>query len=188
MAPERFWIPLICLFSGGRLGEVAQLHLSDIRTDDGIPCFDFNDTGEKNLKTASSSRIVPIHSALLELGLMDYVERLRKEGKPRLWMNLKLKREGFGQDVGRWFQRYGRKHISADKRKSLHSMRHTFITALNRAHVPEAIVAELAGHTHGNIDRDRYGHGFEVRQLKEAIEKLSFGIEEELKKLRGEQR
>ena len=48
---------------------------------------------------------------------------------------------------------------------------------------PEAIVAELAGHAHGNIDRDRYGHGFEAGQLKEAIEKLSFGIEEELKKL-----
>jgi hypothetical protein len=41
----------------------------------------------------------------------------------------------------------------------------------------------LAGHAHGNIDRDRYGHGFEAGQLRDAIEKLDFGIEEELKKL-----
>ena len=44
-------------------------------------------------------------------------------------------------------------------------------------------VEDLAGHAHGNIDRDHYGHGFEAGQLTEAIEKLSFGIEEELKKL-----
>jgi integrase len=94
-----------------------------------------------------------------------------------------LKREGFGQDVGRWFQRYGRRYVSSDKRKSLHSFRHTFITALNRAHVSEAIVAELAGHAHGNIDRDRYGHGFEVKQLRDAVEKLNFGVEGELLKL-----
>lgn len=181
--PSRTWIPLICLFSGCRLGEAAQLHVSDIRTIDGITCFDFNTIGDKNLKTASSARIVPIHSSLQGLGLLAYVEKLKMEGKPRLWMDLKLKREGYGQDVGRWFQRYGRKHISADKRKSLHSMRHTFITALNRAHVPEAIVAELAGHAHGNIDRDRYGHGFEAGQLKEAIERVNFGVEAELKKL-----
>ena len=182
--PEKWWIPLICLFSGCRLGEATQLHVSDIRTVDGIPCFDLNAVGDKNLKTASSARTVPIHSSLLELGLLAHVEKLKKEGKPRLWMDLKLKREGYGQDVGRWFQRYGRKHISADKRKSLHSFRHTFITALNRAHVPEAVVAELAGHAHGNIDRDRYGHGFEAGQLREAIEKLDFGITEELKKLK----
>jgi len=47
----------------------------------------------------------------------------------------------------------------------------------------DTVVADLTGHSHGNIDRDRYGHGFEVKQLKEAIERLIFGVEEELKKL-----
>jgi len=52
------------------------------------------------------------------LGLLAHVEKVRKEGKPRLWMDLKLKREGYGQDVGRWFLRYGGRHVSNSKRKS----------------------------------------------------------------------
>jgi len=59
---------------------------------------------------------VPIHSSLLDLGLLAYVEKLRKEGRPRLWMDLKLKREGYGQDVGRSQEALG-STISKTKRQ-----------------------------------------------------------------------
>lgn len=35
----RFWVPLIALFTGARLGEICQLDTTDIRTVDGVDCI-----------------------------------------------------------------------------------------------------------------------------------------------------
>lgn len=76
LKPYQKWGPLIALYSGARLNEIAQIHLTDIRQKDGIWCFDLNDDGEtKNLKTDASRRCVPIHSRLLEYGLLEHVQR-----------------------------------------------------------------------------------------------------------------
>lgn len=32
----RYWIPLVCLFTGARLGEVAQLRIEDVRRERGV--------------------------------------------------------------------------------------------------------------------------------------------------------
>ena len=32
----RYWIPLVCLFTGARLGEIAQLRTEDVRRERGI--------------------------------------------------------------------------------------------------------------------------------------------------------
>ena len=41
--PSRFWAPLIALYSGMRLEEICQLHLSDIVKVDGVLCFSINE-------------------------------------------------------------------------------------------------------------------------------------------------
>ncbi len=64
------WGPLIGLYSGARLGEIAQLRLADIRQQDDIWCFDLNDEGDKRLKTGGSKRLVPVHPKLIEHGLL----------------------------------------------------------------------------------------------------------------------
>src|SRR5262252_311975 len=48
------WIPLIALYSGGRLEEVAGLRVQDIRTDDGVTFFAFEPHSARGLKTDSS--------------------------------------------------------------------------------------------------------------------------------------
>jgi len=57
----KFWIPLIGLFTGMRLGEIVQLLASDIRTEDGVPFFDvtIHEGEEKQLKTDASRRGPP---------------------------------------------------------------------------------------------------------------------------------
>jgi integrase len=180
---ERYFVPLIAMLSGMRAGEICQLHVEDVREVEGIPVFDVNSKGERQLKNASSARLVPVHPILVELGLLRYVEKMRDAGEPRLWPRLQKKRGSFGQDFSRWFGRWNREHVTKDRLKVFHSFRHSFETALKRAHVPVAVMAELTGHSHGSIDMDRYGKGFAVTQLLEAVEKVSYGIEEELRKL-----
>lgn len=58
----KFWMPILALFTGMRLNEIAQLHLSDIRqVEDGVWVLDINDEKEKRLKTKSILSLTYLH-------------------------------------------------------------------------------------------------------------------------------
>lgn len=178
------WAPLIGLFSGARLGEILQLELNDIRKVDGIFCFDINDDGEKSVKTASSKRIIPIHPLLLEFGLVNRVESLRKLGFNELFpMVLASPKTGMkGDSVSKWFTRYRRKCGVKDKddkglNRVFHSLRHTVVTRLRAEKVDETLVQALIGHEQTRSVTDGYDSN-EVSVsdlLNSAVMKLDFG-------------
>ena len=60
-----------------------------------------------------------------------------------------------------------------DPRKTFHSLRHTFKTALDRAGVPRSMQDDLCGHEDNSAGAG-YVHGESVEAMKEAIEKLRF--------------
>ena len=174
--PEWFWIPLISLYSGLRLGEVSQLYVEDIKDIDGIPCFDINDDNDKELKTIESKRIVPIHPILIELGLLKYVKKLKSK---RLWMNLDKGRDGYGHRFSRWYSRYNRQHITKHKKRSFHSFRHSFINNLKQNKVEPSIIAELVGHEHEgySMTLGTYAEDYHPPIKLAAIKKLNYGID-----------
>jgi integrase len=181
--PERLWGILIGLYGGLRIGEAAQLYLDDIVEIDGVACFKVsNEREDQKVKTTSSSRIVPVHPVLIELGLLDFISALRKRGAARLFENLQLRRDGFGHSLSVWYGRYRQKHLQ-NSRLTFHGFRHTFTNALKDALVPDAVIAELIGHAHKGITMSRYGKSYNVKVLKEALEKLEYGVEGELRKL-----
>lgn len=49
--------------------------------------------------------------------------------------------------------------------------------------LPEAVIVALAGHAHEGITMSRYGKSYNVKMLKEGLEKLSYGIENELRRI-----
>ncbi len=65
----KFWLPLIALYSGMRLEEIAQLRVEDVRQIDGVWVFDVNASLGNKLKTTDSTRLVPIHPDLTRTGL-----------------------------------------------------------------------------------------------------------------------
>jgi integrase len=141
-----YWAPLIALYSGCRLEEICQLHLADIRQEEGgVWVFDINDKLEKNLKTLSSSRMIPVHPHLISRGLLKHVDTLRTKGENRLFPELHQRRDGYGQEVSRWFHVYKEK-CGIDKGKTFHSFRHTFITHLKHKQVDPFMIHELDGH------------------------------------------
>ncbi len=172
------WGPLIGIYSGARLNEIAQIHLKDIRQEGGIWCFDLNEDDEgKSLKAAASKRLVPIHSRLIELGLLQYVDELRGEGKQKLFQDFRYcAKNGWGRNLGRWFNDTFLPRLGL-KRKELvfHSLRHTVVTQLLRADVPEPIVKALVGHAQEGVTQQNYFQkGYTVPQLREAMERLKF--------------
>lgn len=65
-------VTLIAAYSGMRLGEICTLRKEDLQTFDGIPCFLIRPHTETGWapKTEAGTRIVPVHSKLIEAGLL----------------------------------------------------------------------------------------------------------------------
>lgn len=71
--PSRIWIPLLLLFNGFRLNEVAQLYLNQVVQRDGVWMFKIaKENEEQRLKNAESKRTIPIHPKLIELGFLNF--------------------------------------------------------------------------------------------------------------------
>ena len=175
---ERYWIPLIGLYSGMRLNEICQLYVSDVIQFDGIWCFSINADKDKRVKNDASERVIPIHPALLDHGLLEYVELIKKNKVPRLWMNLTYcKINGYANLFGKWYSRYNRQHVTDDPLKVFHSMRHLVTDTLKQAGELETVIAELVGHSNaGSETMGRYGKRYQPKLLLDALKKLDYGI------------
>lgn len=174
----QFWGPLIGLYTGARLNEIAQLTLEDIRQQDGIWCFSIDDQFEgKTLKTASAKRLIPIHSDLLQLGLIEYVETLRASNKTRLLHELGYsKGTGYGRNLSRWFNGPFLSALGMDTHTLVfHSLRHTMVTNLLQSGVAEPLAKSIIGHAQEGVTQTVYfGEGYTVAQKQEAMEGLSW--------------
>ncbi len=173
--PYQYWAPLIALFSGARLNEIAQLDLADFYEADGVLLISINDQGEgKRLKTKAAKRSIPVHTELVRLGLLRYVEELRTASETRLFPELILQRDGYGHTVSKWFQRYRRQCGITDGGKVFHSFRHTVIDRLKQAGVPKEKIAALVGHEDDSVTFGRYGKDFAPAIMREVVSMLDF--------------
>jgi integrase len=139
---EDFWVTMIALYQGARQNEILQLRCEDIFKERGTWVISFHDRFENNsLKTESSVRVVPIHSQLIKLGLLNWLASIDTD--KRLFPSATL---GI---YGNYSQTYS-KHINAVFRglrvtQHFHSLRHSFRDACREAEVPNDIADYLGG-------------------------------------------
>jgi integrase len=143
-----YWLMPLGLLTGARLGELSQLYLTDFVEQGGIHCINISDEEEgQRVKNKNAKRLVPIHDKLIELGLLQYVGNLRKNGETRLFPELNQRRDGFAQAASTWFGRYKERCGIMEKHtKVFHSFRHNFISALLDDDISEQSVAQIVGH------------------------------------------
>jgi integrase len=167
-----FWVPLIALYSGMRLGEILQLLKSDVKEENDIWYFDVNKSDGKSLKTASSKRRVPIHRTLLDLGLLDYVQSGQQSG--RIFPEIKKGSDGYhSHHFSKWWGRFAGHVGFKSPRTTFHSFRHNFLDALRAAETPEYVNKALAGHSDNSV-HSQYGGGPTLSQLKSAMDKVAY--------------
>lgn len=170
------WGALIGLYTGARLNEIAQLKVEDIREVDGVLSFDINDLGDnKKLKNTSSKRLIPVHSNLIRLGFLEYVESVKDKEKDRLLYELTFDRNnGYGRNLGRWFNERFLKTLGLKTGKLVfHSLRHTMVTELLRAGVEPSKAKAVVGHAQEGVTLQVYfDQGYKVSQLRDAIERV----------------
>jgi integrase len=185
IAPKRYdvgtalpWTAAIGLYTGARGAEIAQLRPGDLRREHGVWFFDFTPAAGR-LKTESSARKTPVHSALIDLGLLDYHKALPKDAE-RLFPNLpaaKSKDGKFWSAVGKAFARWRKAagvHRPPEK-LDFHSFRHTFTKALEDVGVSKNDADRLTGHEVDGITFGRYSAP-ELKRLKKVIERVKFEV------------
>jgi integrase len=182
----RFWLPLLCLFTGARPNEMAQLHVADLkRTQVGNWYLDIAETADddeestgavKTLKTTTSRRKIPLHPDLLKIGFVQFVEQRKKaSSNPRLFPDLKPDKYGnvAAYALKRFRESYLPEAIKLDARQTFYSFRHSWRDALRRVDAPASTLEAVGGWSQGKTS-DSYGDSNDPDLQFKVIEKISF--------------
>jgi site-specific recombinase, phage integrase family len=165
-ANELYYVTMIAAYSGMRIKEITQLHKEDIALKDGIYCFSINTNDGKTTKTKNSIRFVPIHSKLIDLGLLEYVNSKKSRNI------FKVSNKGFSEIFRSQIQR---KFIDKDSKKTFYSFRHYFIDYLVQREVETNLIAQIVGHEKQyKILLNTYAKPINANTLKAKVEMVSY--------------
>jgi len=171
--PYEYWLLPLGLYAGARLGELCQIGLSDFVKIEGIDCIAINDEQpDQTLKNDNARRIVPIHSELIALGLLRYVDQLRSRGECRLFPELDLLPTS-SHEASKWFGKFRRRAGVTTKQETVfHSFRHGFITCLldDARGISEHQIAPIVGHEAKLITGKVYWNKKDASKRKPIVE------------------
>lgn len=73
------WGMLLGMFTGARLNEICQLDIADVQCNGNVWFVNITDEGDDNkrVKSTAGRRKVPLHSQLIKLGFLDFVDSRR---------------------------------------------------------------------------------------------------------------
>jgi integrase len=158
--PFHYWLPLLGFFTGARIGELCQLHLNDVRSEDGVWFLDINEaTADKSLKNGWSARRVPLHPKLEALGFLRWCEQLRGNGFRRLFPELSWNPTNrYAKEPIRAMSQFLEKlGMPRDGTKVFHSFRHGMNNHLHkRSSMPDIMRKRTLGHEPGDSVNERH--------------------------------
>lgn len=175
--PGRYWIPLIALYSGMRLGEIAGLRLMDVEELEGVLAFRVRPHELRGLKTKESRRDLPVHSALLGLGFAAFVDHRRKVAAltdllfPDAPANSRIQA---GAKLGERFSKHLRDRGITGTKLGMHSFRHNFEDRLRAAGLHGRPEGQALGGRKIAGSEASYGGAYPIAHLQEALEKVTY--------------
>jgi integrase len=171
---SRRWAHWIMAFTGMRVGEVLQLGAADIQQQDGIHYFVIEENAKKGKSVKTGERRhVPIHTALIKEGLLEYAATLPSDGP--LFPDKKADKHGLRgtkgwQAVGRWVRE--KVGITDPDKVPNHSWRHRVEDELRAAGVEESIRDAITGHARKTTGRQYGVRGESLARLAEAVGRI----------------
>jgi hypothetical protein len=142
--PTQFWGPLLALYTGARLNELACLDMKDFVIERGIPCI--------------SIRRVPLHPDLWEIGLQDYIDDMKSLGATRLFPTLPRDKKGkrerrLSHDGNEYLKEVG---VHVLRVKVMHSFRDTVSDMLGIGDMDEFSADQRTGHATQGVKAKHY--------------------------------
>ena len=154
---HQFWLPTIGLFTGARVNEICQLNpQTDILKDydTGVDYFLISaktEAAEGVIKSVKKGKTlkVPIHKKLLELGFLDYVERVKATGEKLIFPKWKPIAGRAAGNAQVWFDQFLRDTNLRDETPfamitGMHCLRHTLVTTGIQQ---KLLLDSITGHT-----------------------------------------
>ncbi len=183
----QYFIMLIGFTTGCRLNEACQLNISDIQKENGIWYYNFTNEGDnQRVKNVPSKRKTPIHSLVIDMGLLDYIKYLKKNKETRLFPPLKYrKNHGYSGNASLWFGRYLTRLGITEKEKVFHSFRYFMKEEMRDIGVSTEFHNAICGWAQQGTGSIVYGKHFSLPVLKRELEKFRFPfLEKTLKELK----
>lgn len=172
------WLPLLALYTGARQGELCQLYVNDVKQQGDIFYLDilteFNEDDPRRVKNIQSRRMVPIHPFIIEVGFLEFVEKLRTKGKKEL---CRVKSDYYGKQFRALIPQ-----ITTGERKVFHSFRSNFHDGLKQKNVPMDLYHAITGHSSRNEMDDIYTEDYSLQIKYDAMLKLDYGLDLEMLK------
>lgn len=169
----KYWIVLLGIYTGARLGELCQLRAQDVLQDEECNRWYIRITDEAgSVKNPNAKRRVPLHKELLKAGFLEFV----KESDQVLFPNLQ------SQVATQWFRSF-RKEIGVPDldehghKLVFHSFRHTFITtARSSGNISLRVIQDFVGHEKmkGENETDTYTGSFPISTLCKVVDVIDY--------------
>jgi len=155
-----YWMPILGLYTGARINELAQLRLKDIKKENDIYYLNITDSEETTVKNSASRRNIAVHPDLIKLGFVKYIEWLIGKNENFLFPEISDD-ERKGRPVSRWFSRFldSCKFNEQEKkgRVSFHSFRNNTTDQFKQKGVARQFAAAQLGHKNKDITYGTYG-------------------------------
>lgn len=190
------WGSVLLLYTGARPAEISQLKHEDIIKDtDGTWYLKItdseDDTGSQKVKTEASKRSVPLHSEIIKLGFLDYVDQFQ-DGQ-YLFPEAFRHKQKVSRELGDWFNAQLLPATPLkEKDATLYSLRHTVIERFKADATLDYLACAYTGHRTDEDGRraskvfsEVYGRAHQPSTLATRLHPLlDFGIDwSEFKKL-----
>ncbi|HXR86178.1 MAG TPA: site-specific integrase [Stellaceae bacterium] len=171
--PYRRWLPWIAAFNGARIEEIAGAFVPDIEKINGIVCLHIRpDYRGREIKNEGSIRCIPIHSAVISEGFLNYVRKLPQHGPlfPDVTPDRFGSRGGNAtKSIGRWIR--DKLKLSDPRLSPTHSWRHRFESQHRMLGIRDDITDAITGHHDGQAATN-YGEHYVKETLYPAIEQI----------------
>lgn len=173
-----YWLPLLGLYTAGRINELGQLYVEDIQVEDDIHYIIIKpDSATKRTVKDNKKRRVPLHPDLIKMGFLEYLAKIKSEGHIQLFPELKVTRDDgkLADKFGAWWSSYVRKELHIARiPQPFHAFRHTFSEHGKRTMTNHEARYKLEGHAINTVG-DKYGNKlYPLGTLNDEIKKLNF--------------
>lgn len=183
---DEYWLPILGFYTGARLSELIQLHLSDCFLDDDFPHISINEEGPekpgdpdyKHVKSEAGIRSIPIHPDLLELGFREFFQRQSNLAGKRTRLFSRISYGADGHPSTPYSKKFGRllsKVGLDDPQLVFHSFRHTMIDAFRNSGTSKFVVDRILGHQDQSA-AGQYGIGVSHQVAWEAMAAIKMPI------------
>jgi integrase len=194
----RYWIPLLCMWHGFRVGEATQLQTHDVNVNLSLIKIqvdeDQDEVGpERSVKNSATKREIPIHPVLIQFGFLEFVRSILHHYPvgplfPAALPELGGKSPKWGRAYEQPFLRFVRDTLQFGNGYGSHSFRHALEDRIREANVeqpwPEGLAHAYTGRATTRVQdksvireegsEQYYGGGYSSSAILRYIQKITY--------------